>query len=171
MATTQKVPIVFVDTGSGALSDATLAGTAVKTGRWQMPAYVTKSVFGIVKIPESLAGSPNPKIEVVVGSGAPLGGASVDVATKVFDEEGAVYDLSLLVRGEIQDFSVPVGAKRTKKLTFTDGDLSSIIAGKLLWVEVRRLGGCGRVVNEADIELIGADLSIDLGATGVSAAK
>lgn len=168
---TQKVPIVFVDTGSGPLSDATLAGTAPKTGRWQFPAYMTKSVFGIIKIPDDLAGSPNPKIEVIVGGGAILGGASIDVGMKVFDEVGTEYGLNLLVYDSIQDFSVPVGSKQTKKLTFAGGDLANVAAGKYLWVEVRRLGGCGRLANEADIELIGADLSIDLLPAGVNTAK
>ena len=158
---TVKVPILFVDPGPEIASDS-LAKTALKTGRWQFPAYVTRSVFGIVKIPDGLAGSPDPKIEIVIGAGAAKGGASVEVSTKVFSEEGSEYGLSLLVADTIQDFSVFVGSKRTKKLTFTGGDLANVASGKLLWVEVRRLGGCGRLANEADIELIRGDLSIDV---------
>ena len=171
MATTQKIPILFVDPGPSVALDS-LAQTALKTGRWQFPAYATKSAFGIVKIPESLAGSPNPKIEVTIGGNALLGGASIDVATKVFADDAETYDFSLLVRDVIQDFPAPVKSKKTKKLTFTGGDLANVASGKFLWVEVRRLGGCGRLANEADIELIGASLNVDVvTVTGISDAE
>ena len=156
-----KVPILFVDPGPEISSDS-LAKTALKTGLWQFPAYATKSVYGMIKIPDDLTDIPDAKIEVIIGGGAAKGGASIEVSTKIFDEEGSEYGLNLLIADAIQDFSVPLGTKRTKKLTFTGGDLANVAAGKRLWVEVRRLGGCGRLANEAEIELIGANLSIEV---------
>lgn len=139
------------------------------SGNGQFPSGVTTRSVGSVVLPAVLASPVDAAIELVLTSPQKIGGWSFTVLTGLLSPTGE-YAPVALVQDEIQDVSAPALLQHTKKLTFEGGALPDAAAGELLFIEVVRFGGCGRLQTEADAVLQAAYLQVSVPETaGLSA--
>lgn len=105
-------------------------------GLWEFVKDVDGKLYGTVKVPAAIAGSPNAKIKIVVIANATSGVTRLNVANKCVADDAESLNPASLVDDTAQDITVPGTAYLGKKVTFTAGDLSNIAAADIILVEV-----------------------------------
>lgn len=130
-------------------------------GAWELPAAGTGKVWGLVRIPHSLASPANPKIQLIVGANATTGNYVIRTETKVF-AIGESYNPAAMVNDTSQTVAVPATARLSQEVLFTGGDLANVAAGKFLLVGVTRSGDDAADTLNASLELLAGFLIVDI---------
>jgi hypothetical protein len=86
-----------------------------------------------------LAGSPNAKIILILIANATTGVTVMNVATKCVAEDDETVDVTLTDDSQTE-VTMPGTAYKTKKVTFTGGDLGNIAANDQVIVRIAHLG-------------------------------
>lgn len=167
MATTVYIPIELrnprVSTLAGNAYWTVTALTAYDFGFWQFVKDVEGKVYGLVRIPQNVAATPNAKIVLCIGANATSGVTSLAVSTKAIADNESINPASLTAEST-QDITVPGTARLRKDVTFpTAGSLAETVeAGDLLLVEVFHDGDKAEDTLGVNTELYAAFLQIDV---------
>ncbi len=138
-----------------------VALTNVDIGEWQFVKDVDGSINGTVPIPPNLAATPAAKIILVIGANATSGVTRLNTHTKSVADDTESYNVTLTA-DTAQDITVPATSRLTKKVTFTAGDLSNIVARDILFVNIQHAGAHANDTLAVNTELIDAYLEVDL---------
>ena len=166
MATTIQIPIDLRNPGvtlvPGNAFWTVLGLTAWDAGHWQFVKDVHGSVFGIVRIPANVAGTPNAKVKLVIAANATSGVTRLDVlhlAVQTKHVEENLNPAALTSIGE-QDVTVPGTAYEALEVSFTLA--AAPVAEDELLIQIFHHGDHGNDSLAVNTLLIDAFLEIDV---------
>lgn len=164
MASTIPVPCELenprITTLAGNVYWSINALTAYDQGRWVFTKDVDGKLYGKVRVPKNLAGTPNGKIVLVTEYNATSGVSRWSVSTKAV-ADGASLNPASLVAETSQDITVPATARLRKDITYTLTNVPA--ADEILILEIFHEGAhANDTLSTADSELLGAYLLVDL---------
>jgi len=166
MATTIQIPIDLRNPGvtlvPGNAFWTVLGLTAWDAGHWQFVKDVHGSVFGIVRIPKNMAGTPAAKIKLVIAANATSGVTRLDVLHKAVQSiaTGESLNPAALVSIGETDVTVPSTAYLTLEVSFTVSE--AIAAEDELLIQVFHHGDHANDTLAVNTLLIDAFLEIDV---------
>lgn len=132
--------------------------TAWDAARWEFIKDVIGSVYGIVRVPKELAGTPNAAIVLEISANATSGVTSLQVLSTNVADGGSMNPGSLTAE-TTQDITVPGTAYLRKQVTFA---LTNQPAGDdLLIVQVKHRGTDGNDTLAVNTIMWSAALKID----------
>jgi len=133
--------------------------TAWESYYWGLTNDVVGSVYGLVRVPENLAGTPAAKIAIEISSSATTGVTSMAVATASVPDGSSLNPASLAFE-TTQNVTTPATAHARKKVTFTL--TTPPAAGDLMIVRVYHAGTDGSDTLAVPTRLHGAWLVCDV---------
>ena len=101
-----------------------VALTAWDAGHWEFVKDVEGKVYGLVRIPKSMATTPNAKIILVIAANATTGVTTLQVSTKAVESLTTPENFNFASFNAItaQDITVPATAYLAKEVSFTVGE-------------------------------------------------
>jgi hypothetical protein len=141
---------------------ALLGLTAWDAGHWHFLKDVEGKVYGIVRLPVDMAGTPNAKIKLVICANATSGVTSLAIEHKSIQTKATAESLNpaLLTAITTQDITVPGTAYDAKEVSFTVTE--TLAAEDELVVSVFHDGDKAEDTLATDTILIDAILEIDI---------
>jgi hypothetical protein len=133
--------------------------TAYESWHWEYAKDVDGNIYGQVRVPENLAGTPAASIVIEIAANATSGVSRLQVLTKAVSD-GQSINPSSLVAESVQDVTVPATAYLRKKLTFTLTNAPA--AGDILLVQVYHNGAHANDSLAVNTLLLGAWLVCDV---------
>jgi len=166
MVTTIQIPIDLRNPGvtlvPGNAFWTVLGLTAWDAGHWQFVKDVHGSIFGLVRIPKNMAGTPAAKIKLVIAANATSGITRLDVLHKAVQSIATGESLnpaSLVSIGET-DVTVPGTAYLALEVSFTVSE--AIAAEDELLIQIFHHGDHANDTLAMNTLLIDALLEIDV---------
>lgn len=159
-----KIPIDLRGSTDANASFEALSGPTTPFAAWTFDQSTDGIVRGLVLLPQALAADPDPSIVLVIASSATSGAARMNVSSKMVDPNGGSYSVALTA-DTAQDVTVPGAAWTGKKVTYTVGDLGSILqssGGKHVLVEVTRDANHANDTLAADLALLDAWIEVEI---------
>jgi len=127
---------------------------------WEFLKDVIGNLFGVVHVPDNLAGTPNPKILLELGANATTGVTRMTALAAPVADGTALGSVSL--QGTTQDTTVPGTARARKKVTLNLTGIVFPSAGDLMLVQIQHEGTHANDTLAVNTELYGAWLICDV---------
>jgi len=166
MVATIQIPIDLRDprvtTLAGNAGWTVVGLTAHDVGVWQFVKDVEGKVYGVVRLPVNIAGTPNAKIKLVIMANATSGVTSLDIGHKAVQTKAPAESLnpaSLTYIG-VQHITVPATAYNALEVSFTVSE--SLATEDELLVEIFHDGDHASDTLAVNTLLFDALLEIDI---------